>query len=200
MAMAAKPRHAAAAGGYKWTALSNTALAMLMATINQTTLIISLPAIFHGLDVNPMHSGQTSLLLRILIGFNVATTILLVSFGRISDTFGRVRLYNLGYAILTDVFCANERGPALGLNRIAALGGGVMGLVVGGQLSAIYWRAVFLVNVSVGLFGTIWTYIAFRETATTRDAKRMDWWGNLTFAAGLMGAIARGGLFDDKSI
>ena len=90
------------ADSYKWIALSNTTLGVLMATINQTILIISLPAIFRGIDINPLtNTGQTSLLLWILMGFNVATTILLVSFGRISDTYGRVRLYNLGFLIFT---------------------------------------------------------------------------------------------------
>ena len=94
-------RGAAPKGHYKWIALSNTTLGMLMAAINQTILIISLPAVFRGIHVNPLHSGQTSLLLWVLMGFNVATTIFLVSFGRISDTFGRVRLYNLGFLIFT---------------------------------------------------------------------------------------------------
>lgn len=233
MATAAKTAPSAPpGGGYKWIALSNTTLGVLMATINSTILIISLPAIFRGIHINPLHSGQTSLLLWILMGFNVATTILLVSFGRISDTYGRVKLYNLGFlvftigsillfltpgtgtageweliifrfiqgiggaflfansaAILTDAFPADERGFALGLNQIAAIGGSVIGLVVGGLLSVLWWRAIFLVNVPVGLFGTVWAYIALKETATTREAKRIDWWGNLTFALGLMGVM-----------
>lgn len=220
-------------GHYKWIALSNTTLGVLMASINQTILIISLPAIFRGIHINPLsHSGSIGLLLWILMGFNVATTILLVSFGRISDTYGRVRLYNLGFlvftigsillfltpgkatageweliifrfiqgiggaflfanssAILTDAFPTEERGLALGLNQIAGIAGGVIGLVVGGLLSVVWWRAIFLVNVPVGLFGTVWAYIALREMATTRDAKGIDWWGNLTFALGLMGVM-----------
>ncbi len=86
---------------YKWIALTNTTLGVLMASINGTILIISLPAIFAGIHVNPLNQGQSSLLLWVLLGFNVATTIFLVAFGRISDTFGRVRLYNLGFAIFT---------------------------------------------------------------------------------------------------
>ncbi len=233
MVTTASPRRMAPPkSNYKWIALSNTTLGMLMATINQTILIISLPAVFRGIHVNPLHSGQTSLLLWILMGFNVATTILLVSFGRISDTYGRVRLYNLGFlvftlgsvmlfltpgkgtageweliifrfvqgiggaflfansaAILTDAFPANERGLALGLNQIAAIGGSVIGLVLGGLLSAIDWRAIFLVNVPVGLFGTVWAYIALRELSSMQDAKRIDWWGNLSFALGLLGVM-----------
>jgi MFS family permease len=217
---------------YKWIALSNTTLGVLMASINGTILIISLPAIFRGIHINPLAPGQTGLLLWILLGFNVATTILLVSFGRISDTYGRVRLYNLGFAIftfgslllfftpssgiageweltvfrfvqgiggaflfansaaiLTDAFPANERGLALGLNQIAGIGGGIIGLVVGGLLASIDWRLIFLVSVPVGLAGTVWAYIALRELATTRESKRIDWWGNLTFALGLLGVL-----------
>ncbi len=86
---------------YKWIALSNTTLGILMAAINGTSVIIALPAIFRGIHVNPLASGQTGLLLWVLMGFNVATTILLVSFGRLSDSYGRVRLYNAGFAVFT---------------------------------------------------------------------------------------------------
>jgi MFS family permease len=86
---------------YKWIALSNTTLGVLMASINATILIIALPAIFRGIHVNPLVPGQTGLLLWVLMGFNVATTVFLVTFGRISDTYGRVRLYNLGFAVFT---------------------------------------------------------------------------------------------------
>lgn len=86
---------------YKWIALSNTTLGVLMASINATILIIALPAIFRGIDVNPLVPGQTGLLLWVLMGFNMATTVFLVTFGRISDTYGRVRLYNLGFAVFT---------------------------------------------------------------------------------------------------
>ena len=86
---------------YKWIALSNTTLGVLMASINGTILIIALPVIFAGIRVNPLQSGQTSLLLWVLMGFNVATTVLLVTFGRLSDMFGRVRLYNLGFLVFT---------------------------------------------------------------------------------------------------
>jgi MFS family permease len=81
---------------YKWIALSNTSLGALMAFINQTIILISLPAIFHGLGVDPLAPGETSLLLWVLMSYNVATTVFLVTFGRLSDNFGKVRFYNLG--------------------------------------------------------------------------------------------------------
>lgn len=217
---------------YKWIALSNTTLGILMAAINGTSLIIALPAVFRGIHVNPLASGSTGLLLWVLLGFNVATTVLLVSFGRISDSYGRVKMYNLGFAvfsvgsillsitwglgtagewqliifrfvqgiggaflfansaaILTDAFPSNERGFALGLNQIAGIGGAVIGVVLGGLLATVSWRAVFLINVPFGIAGTIWAYMALRETNQKRPPLRIDWAGNITFAIGLLGVL-----------
>jgi EmrB/QacA subfamily drug resistance transporter len=87
--------------GYKWIALSNTTLGILMATINASIVLISLPAIFKGIGINPLGAGETNYLLWILLGYMVITATLVVSLGRISDMFGRVRLYNLGFAIFT---------------------------------------------------------------------------------------------------
>ncbi|MCL4521735.1 MAG: MFS transporter, partial [Firmicutes bacterium] len=217
---------------YKWIALSNTTLGILMAAINGTSLIIALPAVFRGIHVNPLAPGATGLLLWVLLGFNVATTILLVAFGRVSDSFGRVKLYNAGFAvfsvgsillsitwglgtagewqliifrfvqgiggaflfansaaILTDAFPSNQRGFALGLNQVAGIGGAVIGIVLGGLLAAVSWRAVFLINVPFGVAGTIWAYLALRETSDKRPPLRMDWAGNLTFALGLLGVL-----------
>ena len=217
---------------YKWIALSNTTLGILMAAINGTSLLIALHAVFRGIHVNPLAPGATGLLLWVLLGFNVATTILLVAFGRISDSYGRVKLYNLGFAvfsigsillsitpghgvngeweliifrfvqgiggaflfansaaILTDAFPSNERGLALGLNQIAGIGGAVLGIVIGGLLATVSWRAVFLINVPFGVAGTIWAYTALREGTTKRPPLRMDWAGNITFALGLLGVL-----------
>jgi EmrB/QacA subfamily drug resistance transporter len=84
---------------YKWVALSNTTLGVLMASINANIVLIALPAIFRGLNIDPLSSFQY--LLWILFGYSIVTAILLVTFGRISDIFGRVRLYNLGFIIFT---------------------------------------------------------------------------------------------------
>jgi MFS family permease len=84
---------------YKWVALSNTTVGVLMASINGTIVLISLPAIFRGININPLDSFQY--LLWILMGYNVVTAAFLVTFGRMSDIFGRVRLYNLGFAVFT---------------------------------------------------------------------------------------------------
>ena len=91
---------------YKWVALSNTTIGTLMAGIDGTIVLISLPAIFRGLSINPLTSFQY--LLWILFGYSLVTSVLLVSFGRISDMFGRVRLFNLGFVIFTvgSLLCA----------------------------------------------------------------------------------------------
>ena len=87
--------------GYKWIALSNTTLGVLMASINSNIILISLPAIFRGMNVDPMSATGVPYMLWMLMGYTVVTATLLVSFGKISDIYGRVRLYNLGFAIFT---------------------------------------------------------------------------------------------------
>ncbi len=86
---------------YKWIALTNTTLGVLMASIDASIVLISLPAIFKGIRINPLAPGETNYFLWILLGYMVVTATLLVTFGRISDMFGRVRFYNLGFAIFT---------------------------------------------------------------------------------------------------
>jgi EmrB/QacA subfamily drug resistance transporter len=86
---------------YKWIALSNTTVGMLMATIDSSIVLISLPAIFRGIGLNPLVASNTSYLLWLLMGYMVVTAVLVVSFGRIGDMFGRVKMYNLGFAIFT---------------------------------------------------------------------------------------------------
>ena len=84
---------------YKWIALSNTTIAMFMAAVNGSILLISLPAIFNGIHIDPLTSFQY--LLWIMMGYGIVTATLLLSFGRLSDMYGRVRLYNIGFAIFT---------------------------------------------------------------------------------------------------
>ncbi len=97
-------------------------------------------------------------------------------------------------AILTDAFPAEQRGMALGINQIAGLAGQFLGLVAGGLLAGIDWRAVFWINVPIGVIGTAWSYRSLRETGE-RHRSRVDWLGNLVFVAGLsfvLIAITRG--------
>ena len=86
---------------YKWIALSNTTLGILMATINSSIVLIALPDIFRGIDLNPLGAGNSSYLLWMIMGFLVATAVLVVSFGRVGDIYGRVRMFTFGFAIFT---------------------------------------------------------------------------------------------------
>jgi MFS family permease len=107
---------------------------------------------------------------------------------RILQAFGGSMLMANSAAILTDAFPADQRGFALGTNQIAGLAGQFVGLVAGGLLAAIDWRAVFWVNVPVGIYGTVWAYYRLRERGE-RHRARIDWWGNVTFALGLGGVL-----------
>lgn len=213
---------------YKWIALSNTTIGVLMVTISGSITIISLPDIFRGIQLNPLAPGNTSYFLWLLMGFLLVTAVLVVSFGRIGDMYGRVRMYNLGFAvftlfsillsvtwmhgaaaaiwlivmrvfqgvggaflfanssaIITDAFPTNQRGLALGINSVAAVAGSFLGLLIGGVLSPIEWRLVFLVCVPFGLFGTVWAYLKLRDSGV-RVAASIDWAGNISFAVGLI--------------
>ena len=86
---------------YKWIALSNTTLGVLIATINSSILLIALPDIFRGLQINPLAPGNSSYLLWLIMGYLVVTAVLVVTFGRLGDMYGRVRMYNAGFAIFT---------------------------------------------------------------------------------------------------
>jgi MFS family permease len=103
---------------------------------------------------------------------------------RVLQALGGSMLTANSAAILTDAFPADQRGFALGINQVAALAGQFIGLVAGGVLATLDWRAVFWVNVPVGIFGTIWAYRSLRDTSE-RHRGRIDWWGNMTFAVGL---------------
>ena len=216
---------------YKWIALSNTTLGMLMATINSSIVLIALPDIFRGIGIDPLAPDNTGYLLWMITGFLVVTAVLVVGFGRLGDMYGRVRMYNLGFAvfaaasvllavtwqtgdaaawwligwriiqgiggaflmansaaILTDAFPPDQRGMALGINGVAGIAGSFLGLVIGGLLGPLNWHLVFLVSVPFGVFGTIWAYLKLRDTGQRRPA-RMDWWGNVTFAVGLIAVL-----------
>jgi MFS family permease len=84
---------------YKWIALSNTTLGMLAATVNASIVIISLPAIFRGIQLNPLTPGNVSYLLWMLMGYLVVSAVLVVTLGRLGDIYGRVRMYNVGFAV-----------------------------------------------------------------------------------------------------
>jgi MFS family permease len=86
---------------YKWVALSNTTLGTMMATIDTSIMLIAMPDIFRGIHLDPLAPGNSFYLLWMILGFQVVTAVLVVSFGRLGDIFGRVRMYNLGFALYT---------------------------------------------------------------------------------------------------
>ena len=86
---------------YKWVALSNTTLGMLLAAINGSILLIALPDIFRGIGIDPLAPGNTSYLLWLILGFLVVIAVLVVSLGRLGDIYGRVKMYNLGLRVFT---------------------------------------------------------------------------------------------------
>jgi MFS family permease len=107
---------------------------------------------------------------------------------RVLQAVGGSMLMANSAAILTDAFPPDKRGFALGTNQIAGLAGQFVGLVAGGLLAAWDWRAVFWVNVPVGVFGTLWAYRRLRDNGE-RHRGRIDWWGNITFAVGLSAVL-----------
>ena len=86
---------------YKWMALFISTLGMLMATIDGSIVLIALPDIFRGIHLDPLQPGNTFYLLWMILGFLVITSVLVVSLGRMGDIYGRVRTYNLGFAVFT---------------------------------------------------------------------------------------------------
>src|SRR5689334_21448708 len=117
---------------YKWVALSNTTVGMLLATVNSSIVIISLPAIFRGIGLDPLAPGNVSYLLWMLMGFLLVSAVLVVAFGRLGDMCGRVKLYNLGFVVFTLASIALSLDPwhagagamwLIGWRVVQALGG-----------------------------------------------------------------------------
>ena len=165
------------------------------------------------------------------MGYHVVTAVLVVTFGRVGDMYGRTRMYTLGFAvftvfsillavtwlqgdagaiwlismrvlqgiggalllanstaILTDAFPSDQRGLALGINSIAAIAGSFIGLIIGGVLAPVAWHLVFVVSVPIGVIGTIWAWLKLKETSERHEGG-IDWWGNVTFAVGLVAVL-----------
>ena len=99
---------------YKWVVLSNTTVGMLLATVNSSIVIISLPAIFRGIGLNPLEPGNVSFLLWMIMGFLLVSAVLVVPAGRLGDMFGRVRIYNTGFAVFTFASIALSLDPLHG--------------------------------------------------------------------------------------
>lgn len=112
---------------YKWVVLSNTTLGTLLATINASIVLISLPAIFRGIGLDPLQPANVGYLLWMLMGYLVVTAVLVVPFGRLGDMYGRVRMYNIGFIVFTVAAVALSFDPFI---------------LDGGAIWLIAWRVV----------------------------------------------------------
>ena len=99
---------------YRWVVLSTTTIGMLMATVNASIVLISLPAIFRGIGMNPLAPQNVGYLLWMIMGYLLVSAVLVVSLGRLGDLMGRVRMYNLGFAVFTAASVALALTPGSG--------------------------------------------------------------------------------------
>ncbi|HEY2764561.1 MAG TPA: MFS transporter [Pseudonocardiaceae bacterium] len=153
---------------YKWVALSNTTLGVLMATMNSSIVLISLPAIFRGIHINPLEPGNISYLLWMIMGYMLVTAVLVVTLGRLGDIYGRARIYNAGFAVFTAASILLAVDPLDG-------GGGALWLI--------------LVRVLQGVGGAM---LMANATAILADAFPAERRG---FAVGINAVAAIGGSF-----
>ena len=197
---------------YKWVALSVTSLGTFMANLDLTIVVIGLPTILQQLHATIFHG------IWIITGYTLMMTILLVLLGRLADLYGRVRLYNLGFAIftigslfcalsrngaeliafrflqgagaallyansgaiITDAFPADELGMGLGINVMAVNLGAIAGYTLGGVMITYFgWRSIFLLNLPIGVFGTIWGYLNLKEISRKPVGQKFDFTGAL---------------------
>ncbi|HEU5370605.1 MAG TPA: MFS transporter, partial [Ktedonobacterales bacterium] len=204
---------------YKWVALAVTTVGSLMAAIDSTIVILGLPNMLEDLHSNLV------LITWVTTGYLLATTILMLTFGRLADMFGRVKMYNLGFivftigsvlcglaptdkvlivmrliqgaggamlaansmAIITEAFPVNQRGQAMGINAITWGAGSVLGPVLGGFILAFTsWRWIFLVNLPVGILGTLAAFLLLHDIAPNPKGERFDIPGMLLFLVGIV--------------
>jgi EmrB/QacA subfamily drug resistance transporter len=208
---------------YKWIVLSVTTIGAFMAAIDGNIVILGLPQMMEELHANLVS------MVWVIIGYILVSTVFLLTFGRVADLLGRVRMYNLGFvvftvgsalcglagndtqliiwrlvqgsgaammvvnsvALLTEVFPADQRGRALGINAITFAAGGVVGPVLGGFiLTAANWRWIFFINVPVGLVGAGWAYLSLKEKSIRQHGERFDPLGAVTFTVALISLLA----------
>ena len=136
---------------YKWVALSNTTLGMLMATINSSIILISLPGIFRGIGIDPLSPGNVGYLLWLMMGYMLVTAVLVVTLGRLGDIMGRVRIYNAGFAVFSFASIVLALDPMHG-------GGGAMWLVLWRLLQGV-GGAMLFANSSAIIVDAVWNNV-----------------------------------------
>jgi EmrB/QacA subfamily drug resistance transporter len=204
---------------YKWKALSVTSVGSLMSAIDSTVVLLALVPIAEDL-----HADYVTIVWMV-IAYLLANTSLVLTFGRIGDTYGRKRVYNLGFvvfsvgsllsalsqsglelvmfraiqgvgsammvsnslAIISEAFPVNERGRALGINSIVWATGNILGIILGGLIITFTsWRWIFLINVPIGAFGTLWAYVTLRESKFRRAGESFDVPAAVLFTTGVL--------------
>ena len=202
---------------YKWVALSVTTVGTFMASLDTTIVVIGLPTVLQDLHASIVHG------IWIITGYRLMMTILLVMLGRLADLYGRVRLYNLGFAvftvgsllcalsqtgeqlvifrflqgagaalltansaaIITDAFPKEQLGMGLGTNMMAVNMGAIAGYTLSGVMITYFgWRSMFLINVPVGIFGTIWGYVRLKEIGVRPVGEKFDYAGSILYCIG----------------
>jgi len=203
---------------YKWVVLSVTTVGSFMASLDSTIVTIGLPTILKDINASIVHG------IWIITGYSLMMTILAVVLGHLADIYGRVRLYNLGFAIftigsllcalsrsgeqlvifrllqgsgaallavnsvaiITDAFPKEKLGMALGTNIMAMNLGAITGYTLGGVMITVFgWQSIFLINVPIGIFGTIWGYMRLRAIATKHLDQKFDYAGSILYCVGL---------------
>src|SRR6201991_3273372 len=86
---------------YRWVALTNTTAAVFMSALDGSIVIISLPAIFRGIHLDPLAPANITYLLWMIMGYRLVQSVLVVTLGRLGDMYGRVRVYNAGFTVFT---------------------------------------------------------------------------------------------------
>ena len=211
-------------GNYAMTVLSVTTVGALLSTIQGSALLIVLPDMMSSLKMSFMT------MLWVLLIYLMVTTVMVPVLGRISDMYGRKRIYVIGFAVftfgsllcgvaglgvggwdlvafrivqalggsmllanamamITDAFKKGKLGFGLGVNGVAISAGFVIGPVVGGVLAPLGWQWVFLINVPLGMIGTVWAWYRLREPKWEVKKQKFDYLGTVAFFIGLFGIL-----------
>jgi EmrB/QacA subfamily drug resistance transporter len=207
---------------YKWIALIITTIGSLMAAIDSTIVILALPNMLQSLG------SDLVTMTWVIMAYLLVSTVLQLTFGRMADMFGRVRMYNLGFviftvgsvlcgisptaelligarviqgiggamlsansmAIITEVFPSEERGRAMGYNSVTWGAGSVLGPVLGGFILAVAsWRWIFLINLPIGIIGTLAAYFMLHDIEPKPRNERFDIFGAILFCVGLVALL-----------